>query len=35
MAVVVGLLYGITFLNEGRLDAEGVDIAAVQNIMGG
>ena len=31
---MVAIIYGITYLNEGKLDEEGVTIATVQNIMG-
>jgi hypothetical protein len=34
MSLVVALVYGITFINQGRLDKEGVEIKTVQNIMG-
>ena len=32
--VMVAIIYGITYLNEGKLDEDGVTIATVQNIMG-
>lgn len=34
MSLVVAVVYGITYLGEGRLDPEGVEVATVQNIMG-
>ncbi len=30
----VALFYGLTYLNEGKLDEAGVTVATVQNIMG-
>ena len=30
----VALIYGLTYINQGKLDPNGVEIATVQNIMG-
>ncbi|GAB4819215.1 hypothetical protein N2152v2_006261 [Parachlorella kessleri] len=34
MSLLVSLFYGITYINEGKLDESGVGISTVQNIMG-
>lgn len=34
MSLAVALVYGITFINQGRLDPDGVDISKIQNVMG-